>query len=226
MSTGYLDRRSIHPRTLATAVAIHLGILAAILTVRPSLVSLPVDKPLTIDPIPIPVPPPPVEHVRPLPKQRVQQPIAEPQPLVPPPPPIDLGPVPIVPGPTVDLTPVGEVQPKTGNGTDGVRSPAPPVPAPPVLTNPGVDPRYARDLQPPYPPAMERLEQEGTVTVRVQIGADGRVIDVELVRTDADEFFAATKAWALRKWRFRPATSDGAPVVGWLTKTMRFQINR
>ena len=217
---GYLDRHPRHTRSLAIAIAVHAGLLAAILTVRTVVTSRPPDEPTVFAPIADPpAPPPPVAHPQSDPKQP-RQPDRQPR--------------------TADLKPDSSTA-TVGSGdaagpippwTPPPLPPGPPVavdPVPepvPVLTAPAIDPRFARDLQPPYPSAMERIEQEGSVTVRVQIGADGRVIDVELVRTDADEFFTATKAWALRKWRFRPATRDGEAVVSWLTKTVQFRIVR
>jgi protein TonB len=86
------------------------------------------------------------------------------------------------------------------------------------------DPRYARDFQPAYPPSMQRMEMEGTVTVRVKIGADGRVLSVEKLSAASDDFWEATREQALRKWRFRPATRDGAPVESERVMTVHFQI--
>lgn len=215
MSTGYLDRKSSRPGSLTLALAIHGGVLAAILLAKPTLFIPQPDDPTVFRPIYVPVPPPPRPET-PKQERRPAQPNPDPQP-VPQDPPIDSS------------------QSLNGGVTD--YPPAPPLPpAPPttptfdppspVLTTASFDRRYLGDLQPAYPPYLERLEKEGTVTVRVQIGTDGRVLAVELVRADDPGFFAATRDWAMRKWRFKPATRDGAPVTGWLTETVRFQIQR
>jgi periplasmic protein TonB len=70
-----------------------------------------------------------------------------------------------------------------------------------------------------------RLEIEGSVTVRVLIGTDGRVRQVQVVRATDPEFAKATERQALRAWRFKPATRDGVPVEDWQTLTVRFDIN-
>ena len=95
-----------------------------------------------------------------------------------------------------------------------------------MLTSASNDPRFARDLHPPYPPGLERLEIERSVTVGVQIGIDERVTAVARVKADDPGFFAATRGWALKRWRFKPATRDGEAVVSWLTRTVQFRIVR
>jgi periplasmic protein TonB len=87
------------------------------------------------------------------------------------------------------------------------------------------DPKFARDFQPDYPVGKLRLEIEGTVTVRVLIGTDGRVRQVQVLRATDPEFAKATEKQALRAWRFKPATRDGTPVEDWQTLTVRFDIN-
>jgi len=68
------------------------------------------------------------------------------------------------------------------------------------------------------------MEKEGHVTVRVSIGVDGRVTAVERVSASDDAFWAVTQRQALRKWRFRPATRDGAPVASTKVLTVRFRL--
>jgi len=94
----------------------------------------------------------------------------------------------------------------------------------PVLVEAAIDPRFARDFQPPYPPAKLRMGENGRVVVRVQIGTDGRVRAIELVSATDTIFFEATRRYALRHWRFTPATRDGLPVESWKTMTLRFEM--
>ncbi len=100
-----------------------------------------------------------------------------------------------------------------------------PLPTPvPVFYAAKRDPRYVNAFQPDYPPGMIRDEIEGSVTVRVLIGADGRVKAVETVQSDHQAFFDATRTQALKYWRFKPATKDGAVVESWQQLNVRFQI--
>ena len=214
-SAGYLEKQNRHPGFLATAVVLHIGIVGAILAYNPEIIGVtpePIEFIKIAPPLvtPKPMPDQPKERAKAQPNDRIER-----QPII------------------VPLKPVGETWPQfppvppigTGGG-EGVLDKAEPPVAPPVLTGAGIDPRFARDLQPPYPPSLERLEIQGAVTVRVQVGLDGRVTAVELVRTDDPAFFASTRDWALKRWRFMPATRDGAPVVTWLTKTVQFRIMR
>lgn len=112
-------------------------------------------------------------------------------------------------------------------GTTAIETILPPLPTPtpaPVLRDPSVDPRYARDLQPLYPAGEERAGRTGLVTLRVLVGVDGRVKRAERLAATSDAFWAATERQALAKWRFRPATRDGVAVEGWRTMTVRFEI--
>lgn len=87
------------------------------------------------------------------------------------------------------------------------------------------DPSFARSFQPDYPVGLLQREIEGSVTVRVLIGTDGRVRQVQILRTTDPDFAKATEKQAIRAWRFKPATRDGVPVEDWQTLTVRFDIN-
>ena len=87
-----------------------------------------------------------------------------------------------------------------------------------------MDPAAMARFQPSYPSPLVRAGIEGAVTVRVLIGSDGRVKSVELVRATDPAFFEATKAQALRYWRFSPATTDGTATESWRTMTVKFKL--
>src|SRR5579885_1327126 len=66
-------------------------------------------------------------------------------------------------------------------------------------------------LRPAYPDTASRAEAEATVDAVADIGTDGEVARVEIVRWGGfglDESVAAT----IRRMHFRPATRDGVPV--------------
>jgi TonB family protein len=72
-------------------------------------------------------------------------------------------------------------------------------------------PRPFRRLRPAYPAAAARAEAEATVDVVADVGADGEVIDVEVVRWAGfglDEVTAET----VRQLHFFPAMKNGVPV--------------
>jgi periplasmic protein TonB len=102
----------------------------------------------------------------------------------------------------------------------------PPIRIEPIFKGAVIHPKYRDALQPEYPPGLIRQEVEGSVTLRVLIGTDGRVKAVEPVRFDDAELLKTTQTHALRKWRFLPATRDGTPVESWREMTVRFEIPR
>jgi len=88
-----------------------------------------------------------------------------------------------------------------------------------------VDPRYRDALQPPYPREMEAAQREGSVRVRITIGTDGRVTAIEQLGGGANEsFWRATERQARSRWRFRPATVDGRPIVSTMVFTVTFRL--
>jgi periplasmic protein TonB len=113
-----------------------------------------------------------------------------------------------------------------GEGTGGGEIILPPIDSPheAVLVESKIDPRALPAFQPDYPGSMIRQGVEGTVTVRVTIGADGRVTDIERVSATDEAFWLATQRHALRKWRFRPATRDGVPIASSKVLTVHFKL--
>lgn len=114
-----------------------------------------------------------------------------------------------------------------GNGMDIPFDPVPPVEAipDPVIVEAKLNTRYAADFQPAYPPGQLRLDKEGTVSVRVLVGTNGRVKDLQLISAPHESFWTATQRHALKKWRFKPATKDGKPFESWITLKVQFTID-
>jgi protein TonB len=151
------------------------------------------------------------------------------------PPPVDPPPPPLAQRETVQATTVDPIV-RTGDPVPTIDlTPMPPRPMPPVLPQipatpespilpATIDPSAMARFQPDYPSELVRAELEGTATVRVLIGTDGRVKTVELVSATQPGFFDATKRQALRYWKFRPATKDGIATESWRTMTVRFTL--
>jgi protein TonB len=140
-------------------------------------------------------------------------------------------PHPQVPVPPVDTFPTTETppppltEPNVGKAPDPGPVLTPAVVAKPVMVDAFIDPRYQGLLQPPYPPEEQRAGNSGRVVLRVLVGTDGRVKQVEKVLAASDAFFAAAQRQALGKWRFKPATKDGVPIEQWKTMSLRFVLN-
>lgn len=200
---GFLNTRKINPLGLTVIIGAHVAVLTAIAVSNPEIIHNPSVIYTEIYPVtePPPPPPPPMPKVKPEPAQptRIDPVIVVGPPTVPP---IDLQ-----PAKPIELTPP---------------TPMDPPKAEPVFVSAAIQP--GSSFQPEYPLALVRAGIEGFATVRVLIGADGRVKAVELVNAADPAFFDATKKQALRYWRFKPATSDGSPVESWRTMTVRFKI--
>jgi TonB family protein len=72
-------------------------------------------------------------------------------------------------------------------------------------------PRPYRRLRPEYPETAARAEAEATVDVAINVGADGEVGEVEIVRWAGFGLDEATVA-TVRKLHFFPAMKNGTPV--------------
>lgn len=133
----------------------------------------------------------------------------------------------------VDTLPMPEILidlPAESGAAISLPLPAPVVaPAPsstPVLEPPQLDRRSSR-ITPAYPPVSKRLGEQGRVVVNVYVLADGRVGDVQLLKSSGYERLdAAALAHVRRDWRFDPARRDGAAVPTWGAFGVTFEITR
>jgi protein TonB len=88
---------------------------------------------------------------------------------------------------------------------------APPPPAPPPIESTRA---VASEWSPPaYPERARARGVEGEVTVEVEVGADGSVGDVRVVRSSGSALLDRAAERAVRLWRFRPATEGGVAVA-------------
>ena len=208
------QRRS--PVSLALVVALHAAGFGALILAGSTQFLQQARQPLVMRPIPIPPDPPPIPQ-EPDVRQPTERPVF-----------VDTSP-PIAPV-NDNRVATGESEPRLPVVADPgprtietlpVRQPDPP---PPVRREAQLDPRYARDLQPPYPPPELRAERNGFVRIRLTIAPNGRVSAVERLSATSDAFWRATEQQALNRWRFRPATVDGRPVQGSKVMTVNFRI--
>jgi protein TonB len=215
----YTRAKRFSPVGAGAALAVNGAVIAAmIFALAPAIVERVQHPDITgvIVPPDAPPPPPVDDTVKPKTDARVESQIYEPK----------------VENPTHSENPIQGTETKpdivlpidTGAGT-GTGETVVEKPVPPPLIGAVQDPRYARDFQPAYPPQGIRQSLEGTATVRVLIGIDGRVKAVEPVRASDQMFFEATRRQALLKWRFKPATRGGVPQESWKTMSVRFELS-
>lgn len=213
---GYLDQKTRSPLSLGAALAVNGIMVGALVFMSPTVRE---KIPTILDTINIPIETPP-EPVKPEPqKQRQEQKVMDRIAVADPP--VSR------PDTTFTLPKLPDIPIPSGRGVSetGVTVVAPPEPHVPVFRASGIDKRYVAALQPPYPPGKIRSGEEGVVVVRVLVGPDGRVKDVQKVEAADEVFFRATAEQAMKRWRFTPATSDGTPVESWRTMTVRFKLD-
>lgn len=208
------DRR-LNPASLGVALGLNAAVVAALILAAPPAVLrhppriLEVFRVAPEPPPPDPVPlPQPVRQTRVMPR-RVDTPPRTVETRV--------TPTTLTRADTHDPIPPVTTLSGTGGG-DAIDLPR----AEPVFVASTVDPRHAADFQPVYPPEERRAQREGVVTVRVLIGVDGRVREVQPLSATSDAFLRVTVDRARRAWRFRPATRDGIPVESWRQMTLTF----
>lgn len=121
-------------------------------------------------------------------------------------------------------------EPSAG-GTDGLRAPAPDAVAGAALPAPDtayVPPRLvpggAGNPRPPYPALSRSLGERGVVELKLRVEADGRVSDVQLVRTSGHRRLDNSALHTVRRWVLRPALQGGRPVPAWLPHNVEFNL--
>lgn len=213
--TGYAAHKRRSPSAMAAAVVFNGGVMALLLALPAAQIIADREKPLPIKFIELP--PEPKEKTEPVKHDPVktQSTIPREAPFVTPPV------VPFEGTPTVTGTEV--ILPPVERFVAPVR-PTQPVHVP-VYEGASRDPRFADAFTPPYPIALQREGLEGSVTVRITINEQGRVIACDLVKATNRAFYDETREQALKRWRFRPATSDGVPVQSQQTLTVHFQLD-
>jgi len=84
---------------------------------------------------------------------------------------------------------------------------------------------YARNPPPVYPAGARRRAQQGTVTVRVLVGADGSVERAEVADSSGfDALDDAALETVRSRWRFVPARHGGLAVESWVLVPIRFAL--
>lgn len=102
-------------------------------------------------------------------------------------------------------------------------SPPPPAPAMPRTLPPGA----VAYLQPPpieLPLASRRLGEQGTVWLRVRVGADGLPREVTLHRSSGHARLDEQAVWAMQRARFRPHTENGQPIEWIVIAPLQYEI--
>lgn len=183
-------------------------------------------------PVPAPAPPPAAPSPPAEPSPPVEAPVEPPPPaeapapaeasLPPPPPPAPPPPRPVAPpAPPIrgetpsDLTPTMP-QATLPSARGGGEAEGAVVPARP---NPG-----AANAPPEYPYASRIRNEQGRVTLRLDVDALGSVTDVRVLTSSGYPALDQAAIQAVRLWRFEPALRDGQPVFSSVSLGLTFQL--
>lgn len=212
------EKQRTNPATLGAAIIFNGAIVLAV-ALSPVIVETVLTPPVERPPIYVGVEPQPKPDPKPQPTDtRHSDPVDHHDPIA------DAGTTDM--GVTTSSAPTGSSTADDGAGSDigGTALPPPVVPKP-IFHKAERDPRFASNFQPDYPAGLLQKEIEGSVKIKVLIGADGRVRQAIVLSASRPDFGKAAERQALREWRFKPATRDGVAVEDWQTLTVTFTIN-
>lgn len=82
----------------------------------------------------------------------------------------------------------------------------------------------ATNPAPPYPEDARAAGLQGTVTLRLRIGADGRVESVKLLASSGTSSLDESAMTTVKRWRFEPARRFGRPVAMDVKTSVKFEI--
>ena len=212
------ENKTPRSKGMIMAGAVHAGIIAAVIAMPGVEIPAKFDGTIIAFPVPAQKPPEPVIEDK-KPEVEIARPTKQ---SLPNRPTIDR-----IDDPVVPINNYGDVAINTGTGATGGGIPfeAIKIEPDPVIVGARLNTRYADEFQPAYPVGMLRRELEGEVSVRVLVGTNGRVKDIQLIDSPHVDFWTATRKQALKKWRFIAATKDGKPIESWMTLKVRFEIN-
>jgi len=83
-------------------------------------------------------------------------------------------------------------------------------------------PEKVRHVDPAYPELARRVRAQGTVILRIVIGREGAVEEVEVLRSHP--LFDTAAIQAVRQWRYRPAVQAGRAVRVYQTVRVEFRL--
>ena len=202
---------NVQQRTgLGVTVALHVLVLAALLSYAPARQALIDAAPLMVRLIAPPkaeepTPAPPTELPKPKPAHHHVKP-------VPPPP------APVVTAPVEAPSPIVTAPPPAA-------PPPPPAQAAPALlpvVPPDYSAAYLNNPAPAYPPMAKRLREQGRVVLRVHVTAAGGVDEIQVRSSSGSTRLDEAALEAVRRWKFAPAKHGAESVAAWVLVPIPF----
>jgi len=78
--------------------------------------------------------------------------------------------------------------------------------------------------KPDYPSASKRLEEEGTVRLKILVGVDGKVVESVVEKSSGFKRLDEAARLSLFKCQFKPATIEGRTQQSWATMTYTWSL--
>jgi len=137
--------------------------------------------------------------------------------------PTRLQPLTPVPKPVVNVAPDADPIHVPYVPDDVIDSFAPSAGSPPIIETTSIS--VKRRIDPLYPPSARRLDQEGTVRVRILVDERGRASDVQVARSSGYDSLDDAAVSAVRRWQFVPATENSRAVSAWTEVSVVFRLD-
>ena len=97
---------------------------------------------------------------------------------------------------------------------------------PEIRTGVSISASYAKTNQKPeYPAQSRRLNEEGTVVLKILVLAEGSAGEVEVKSSSGFPMLDQSARDAVKKWHFNPATLDGKPIDEFYSLSIPFKLN-
>jgi len=98
-------------------------------------------------------------------------------------------------------------------------------PASPELAAARFDADYLHNPKPVYPTFSRRRGEEGSVLLRVRVGAGGTALDVEVAKPSGFPRLDAAAREAVGNWRFIPAKRGSEAIESWVAVPIVFSLH-
>lgn len=97
-------------------------------------------------------------------------------------------------------------------------------PEPVVETAASYKAEYLDNPPPPYPRLSRQLGEEGTALLKVQVGPNGRPLQIKLMSSTGYPRLDEAAETTVAQWRFVAATRNGQSITSWVLVPIKFRI--
>ena len=94
-----------------------------------------------------------------------------------------------------------------------------------MIQLPSSNAAYLNNPAPNYPAASKRMGETGKVMVRAYIDENGAVQDIQLKTSSGYDRLDQAALDTVRRWRFKPGTSNGVARPMWVNVPINFVLN-